>query len=242
MGTGQQVDHHGRNVGPGGDTPARDQAPGEIPVPARHQDQGAAGKDVAVHHADHSGGVKHRHHSQCDALGRRVGPVISRHDVVHDVGVQVHAALGPAGGAAGVGQDGQVVRTHRERRRRVVGLQCVGPGEATPRLQIGHGVTRAQPVFPGRRWRFFAACRSIEGIAEMRHHHGPQPLRRFQRGAGSGELSCQVGAGDGHLDIRVGDVVLEFLGPVHRIDRNHHGVGAQDGKVRDHQLRAVLHA
>ena len=35
--------------------------------------------------------------------------------------------------------------------------------------------------------------------------------------------------------------MLEFLGPVHRVDRHHHRIGAQNAEMRDHQLRAVLH-
>ena len=56
-----------------------------------------------------------------------------------------------------------------------------------------------------------------------------------------GQFRGQVRRGDGDARIGVGDVVLELLHPVHGIDRHHHRIQSQDGKVRDHQLRAVLH-
>ncbi len=59
--------------------------------------------------------------------------------------------------------------------------------------------------------------------------------------AGTRDLGGDVAGGDRHLGVRIHDVVLELLGPVHRVDRHHHRVGAQDGEMRDHQLRAVLH-
>ncbi len=36
--------------------------------------------------------------------------------------------------------------------------------------------------------------------------------------------------------------VLQFLRPVHGVDRHHHGVGTQDGEMCHHPLRTVLHA
>ena len=35
--------------------------------------------------------------------------------------------------------------------------------------------------------------------------------------------------------------MLEFLSPVHWIDRNHDRVGPQNGKMRNHKLRTILH-
>jgi hypothetical protein len=34
--------------------------------------------------------------------------------------------------------------------------------------------------------------------------------------------------------------VAQLLGAVHRVDRHHHRIGAQDGVIGDHELRAVL--
>ena len=55
------------------------------------------------------------------------------------------------------------------------------------------------------------------------------------------QLTRQVGSHDGHLDIRIGDVVLQLLRPVHRVDRHHDCIGPQDAKVGSHPLQAVLH-
>ena len=41
--------------------------------------------------------------------------------------------------------------------------------------------------------------------------------------------------------VAVGDEMPQLLAQVHRVDRHHHGVGAQDGVIADHELRAVLH-
>ncbi|MNT26044.1 hypothetical protein D3C72_1615960 [compost metagenome] len=51
----------------------------------------------------------------------------------------------------------------------------------------------------------------------------------------------QIGGGDGHTRIRIGDVVRQLIGRVHGVDGHHHCIGAQNGIVRQHQLRAVLH-
>jgi hypothetical protein len=40
---------------------------------------------------------------------------------------------------------------------------------------------------------------------------------------------------------RVGDVVAQLFGEIHRIDRHHDGVRAQDRVIGQHELRAVLH-
>jgi hypothetical protein len=55
------------------------------------------------------------------------------------------------------------------------------------------------------------------------------------------QLGCQVASGDGDFRGRIADVVLDLFGSVHRIHRHHHGIGSQDGQMRDHQLRCVLH-
>jgi hypothetical protein len=46
---------------------------------------------------------------------------------------------------------------------------------------------------------------------------------------------------DGQPGAGVLDVVAQLGGHVHRVHRHHHGVGAQDAVVGQHELRAVLH-
>ena len=102
-------------------------------------------------------------------------------------------------------------------------------------------MAREQPVAPGRAWRLVAGRSASKASVNWRDDQVRQALARRQRIAGLGDLGRQVAGGDGDLGVRVGDVVLELLGAVHRVDRNHHRVGAQDREMRDHQLRAVLH-
>ena len=109
------------------------------------------------------------------------------------------------------------------------------------------------PASAGSGWRVSSQSRQaggrrvvaghvgVEGVGELRDDQVRQPLARGQRVAGLGQFGRQVAGGDRDLGVGVGDVVLELLGPVHRVDRHHHGIGAQDREVRDHQLRAVLH-
>ena len=197
--------------------------------------------DGGVHHADHAGDVEHRHHTQADIFSRSIAPHLAGAGVVHRPAVQVHAAFGQAGGAAGVGQDGQIVVARQVR----AGFAALGhqfvPGMALAIGQRRQRVARQQPVAPGRGHVGLGAL-GVEGVGELGHDQVRQPLARAQLGAGLGPLASQVAGGDGNAGVWVGDVVLELLGPVHRVYRHHHGVGAQDGEMRDHQLRAVLHA
>jgi hypothetical protein len=82
-----------------------------------------------------------------------------------------------------------------------------------------------------------ASKASVNCVTTRCASRSPGAARRWP-----GQLGRQVAGGDGDLGVGVGDVVLELFGPVHRVDRHHHRVGAQNGKVRHHQLRAVLHA
>ncbi len=54
------------------------------------------------------------------------------------------------------------------------------------------------------------------------------------------DLAVQVLRAHDHAGVGVGDVVRELVAAVHRVDRHHHRVGAQDGVVADDELRAVL--
>ena len=64
----------------------------------------------------------------------------------------------------------------------------------------------------------------VEAVAEQRAHLGMEFL-----------------PADHDARVAVVHVVPEFLGQVHRVDRHHHRVGAQDGVEGDDELRAVLH-
>jgi len=240
--TAQQVDDHGGNVGPGGDLVARYEAARQVAVPPGHDDQGGAAVDGRMHHAHHAGDVEHGHHRQRHVVGRSIAPQAAGHCVVHDAFVQVHAALGQPRGTAGVGQQRQVGRPHGQGGRCVCTGQSVRPRVGLPAIQCRQRVARAQPVHPRRGRRIDAGHSHVEGIRKLCHHQVRQALARGQCIAGLGHLGGQVTGGDGDLGIGVGDVVLELLGPVHGVDRHHHGVGPQDGEVRHHQLRAVLHA
>ncbi len=57
---------------------------------------------------------------------------------------------------------------------------------------------------------------------------------------GSDELA-QLLSAEGDRRLCVFDQVGEFGCPVHRVDRHHHRIGAQNGEVTDDVLRAVLH-
>ena len=68
-----------------------------------------------------------------------------------------------------------------------------------------------------------------------------EPLFFFQGIACSSQLGCEVCRGHSHLGIRIQDVVLQLFRAVHWVDRHHHSIKAQNCKMRDHQLRTILH-
>ena len=151
--------------------------------------------------------------------------------------VGVHAALGKAGRAAGVGQHTQVFGSAVVHRRRSGAGQRLGPVGHAATGHGRHGMAGRQPVHPGRR----DVGLGSDGILVMRHHQVRQALGLGQFGVGLQQVGREIGRADRDLDVRVGDVVLELLGPVHRIDRHHHRIGTQDGVVGHDPLRAVLH-
>ena len=76
----------------------------------------------------------------------------------------------------------------------------------------------------------------------MADDHVFKPVAWRQRVAGRSHFAGQISRSDRDTRLRIGNVVLEFFRPVHGIDGHHHCIRTQDGKVRNHQLRAVLHA
>ena len=195
-----------------------------------------------MHDADHAGDVKHRYHHQYDIFSRTIAPHAAGNRVVHDAAVGVHTTLGQTGSAAGVGQDGQISWSDLQCRQLAIATECFNPVNDLPCLQVWQGVTRKQPRVPGR-WRGIVTGRGlVKRIGEVRHDQVLQLVRGGQRIAGTGQFIGQVRRGDGNPGVRVRDVVLELFGPVHGVNRHHHRIGPQNGKVGNDQLRAVLHA
>ena len=214
-----------------------------IAVPAWHQHHGGARIKGGMHQADHARDVEHGYHAQGHVFRGAIAPDAGSHRVVHDSAVGVHAALGQAGGAAGVGENRQIVGRGGDGRQ---GLPMRDLHEARPGVHLPTGqqrqlALRAQPLAPGGGHFFGGQCSRIKHIGELRHHHVRQLLLRRQGCAGLRQIGRQVGGGHGHFHVGVGDVVLQLLCFVHGVDRHHHRIQPQDGKVRDHQLRAVLH-
>ena len=214
----------------------RDQPARKLAVPARHQHLSRAAVHRAQHAVHHAGDVEHRHHAEADRFGRGVAP-LTAHRVVHQGPVRVHAALGQAGRARGVGQHREVVGARRVRTGREAHRQHVVPAQAA----LGQRRIRAQPGVH-RRWRRVGRIERAfrHGIRVARHQHVARArfgcelrLRLSHRGG-------EVGAADDDPRAGIGDVVLQFLGAVHRVHRHHHGIGAHDAVEGGRVLRTVL--
>ena len=180
--------------------------------------------------------MEHRHHRKAYRLRRAVTPQCARNYVVHDRAVRVHTALGKARRARRVGQNGEIVRTSG----RCVGLMrggyCVAPVRSVDR-QIDRQIKPAAPDV----WN------AAVGQASLRHFiavAGDQKMMQAFVGracnhfiVGRHPQRSKVAANNRHARGRVGNVVRELSRFVHRIDRNHHCVGAQNGVITDHKLR-----
>ena len=146
----------------------------------------------------------------------------------------VHAAFRLAGGARGVRHDGQVVGAGPHRVGCVIRVDHVLPGDepfafkrhARGRHERRHCQVggRAQPVAVGRDDDALQAWPIVCGLSQQRLHLRQQFLRH-----------------EGHRRAGIGHVVTQLIGPVHRVDRHDHRVGAQDPVVGEHPLGAVLH-
>ena len=147
-------------------------------------------------------------------------------------GMGVHAALGMAGGARGIGQHAQLMRQRQLRRRRQVQGDCifqrgqsrVAQGLARGTHHLGHILVlrlRCQPVAVGM------------------DHHGLQPAGQGRRHAGQ-HLRQQLLRHQGDAGAAVLDVILHLGRGAHGIDRHHGGAGTQHRIVGRHELRAVL--
>ena len=229
---GQQVHHHGRDQLGRVHAVAADAFGRGVAVPARQHHHGAATEDRAVHPALHAGHVEERQHAQCHRILLGAEPLHAGHRVVHHAAVGVHAALRVAGGARGIRHAGQVVRASGDRAGNAAARQHVAP-QGYPRpgdvaARRGHEVRHLEVglvvdvVRIGGHQHVLQA--GLAGCGHQRLDLGIQVLRREDGG----------GAGVAH-------VMAQFFGQVHRIDRHHHRVGAQDGVIGQHELRTVLH-
>ena len=194
-----------------------------------------------MHHADHAGDVKHRDHAQRHAIGRGRAPHAAGHGVVHQGAMWMHAALGQARGAAGVGQHRKIVWPRRVLGGGLTARERITPGVHLAPLQRWQRPRGAQPILPRRGHVTGLQRRRVEGIGVLTHQQVREPLVLRQQIAGPRHFVRHVAGGDRHARIRILDVMHELLRAVHRIDGDDHGVGAQDGEMRNHPLRTVLH-
>ncbi len=105
----------------------------------------------------------------------------------------------------------------------------------------GAGRQRMLRGQPGTGGVFGVLVAGRQRVAVLRDQQVLQALLGRQLIVGLLGAHGQIRAADRHAGLRVGDVVLEFLGPVHRVDRHDHGIRAQDRVVRNDELRAILH-
>ena len=154
--------------------------------------------------------------------------------------MRVHATLGQAGRAAGVGQHTQVLRPHLKRGHWLGTGQCLLPVQHFTAFQRGQRVLRGQPCLPGLGHRF-TLCLRWQVFTNLTDYHVLQSVFVWKRCTGLCQFRRQIGRSHGQPDACIGDVVLQLLRTVHRVDGYHHGIGTQDGKVGHHQLRQVLH-
>ncbi|MNL24765.1 hypothetical protein D3C87_1462130 [compost metagenome] len=146
----------------------------------------------------------------------------------------VDAALGEARGARGVGHHGHVVRAGRVRARLQAGAERLGPRRGARRQRMLGGDPRGRRVFG-----VFVGSR--QRVRVLGGQHVLELLVGRQFGVGLGHAGGKVSRADRHARLAIGHVVLELLGPVHRVDGYHHRVRTQDRVVADDELRAVLH-
>ncbi len=161
-------------------------------------------------------------------------PGLGLQQVGDDVAVAEHHALGIAGGAAGVLQEGQVVQVHVHRQ----GIQGA--------TLLHHLIEAQRPwqVEPGHLLLHTAQdevhCRALEGpeqVADGRHHHALDAAAGDDFFQGVGKV-----LEDHHgLGATVLEQMLEFVGGVQRVDVDHHRTGQNRAQQADRVLQAVGH-
>ena len=226
---GEEVDRHRRDIGPTVHTVMLDQPGRRLAIPALHQDHRRAHVDRAVHAALHAGDVKERQRGQHHGVGDRPEPDRAGHGGEHHRGMGVDATLGQTGGAGGERHHAQVVGPGLRWRRCQAQVKCVLPGD---RAGIGARLAWGEAGFGNAESALGPQVVAIGGNDRVRELAGAE-----QRP----QLRIDLLADDGGGGAGIVDVVAQFLGEVHRVDRHHHGIGAQDGVVGHDELRAVLH-
>ena len=198
-------------------------------IPARQQHQTATGEDreqqAGVFPGNPELGQEVQQHAVAvQAQGRR-------HEAgagVEHVAVAVHAALGQAGGAAGVVQRGEVIQLRAMTwhgggagGQGRVEIEAVVSADFRRQQQVGHRDAR-------RRW---AQLRQAAGqhmaqraVVAHRAYHRQQLVKTEE-----------------HLGAAVLELVAQFQGLAQRADRRIHRAALEDGVEGDMQLRAIGH-
>ena len=152
----------------------------------------------------------------------------SRNHGEHHGAMRVHASLGTAGGAGGVGHDAEIVGAGRDRAGAEVARHGVVPQR---RRRIADGLARRRDQLRD------AQVGRLFQIVRVRRDDDAFQLPADQRL----HLRIELLGDERGLGVAVEDILAQLVRQVHRIDRHHHRVGAHDGVVRNDELRAVLH-
>ncbi|MCY1225734.1 hypothetical protein D9M72_379390 [compost metagenome] len=225
------VHHHEGAV----DTIALDRGHHRHRIPARQQHHGRAAEDridqpeVLARDPEHRQEIQHhvvgafRQPLRIDTAGERVR---SRRGVDH-VALRVHAALGQAGGAAGVVQCGQRVHVDRGQRGRLGVAQCLQQVDGACHGQRGRVEARWQRQL-GLRRQHRAGTGGVDGAQPRLRAHRHQQRRKL--------VLHDDGGGAGIVQL-----IDQLLFLEERVDRHIHRAQLQDA-VEDHvELRAVAH-
>ena len=156
----EQVHHHRRHVVPVGAAMALDQLRRGKGIPARLDDDAAAGVDERKQAVDQPGDVKKRSGGERHGIRSHVLPDRRTDDVVQDRRMRVHAALRPPGAARGVGHHAQVAGLRDGRRGFAPRRERVVPGSCRRRRSGARSAgRRTAPPLPRRQWPLSRRCR-----------------------------------------------------------------------------------
>ncbi len=144
----------------------------------------------------------------------------------------VHAALGLAGRARGVGHHAKIIRPGGGWARAQGTRQHVDPERHT-----GRNDGLARRCHDGWQWQVGLLVQVVAVGRDQQLLQAGGPALAQQ----GGDLRVQVLRHQGRARAAVGHVVTQLLGAVHRIDWHDHGVRPQNAVIGQHPLRAVLH-
>ena len=142
------------------------------------------------------------------------------------VAVGVHRALGHTGRARGVGQEGDVVRRERHRRRDLPAVLRDELGEVGRALGALLGHPLEQPLVVPALVLELAGGEHELDVGVGHHLAADLLVQRLER--------------DQHLGAGVLEQVAQLADPAHRVDRDHHPAGLPGADHRDDELRDVL--